>query len=207
MYKLNQKGGLDPLVIVLLVIVLALGGYVAYTFLEGEEESEPTAVETTQEEVQEIADEPETEEAIISATDESQNCGFSYPENFGNASFEPVETSVQGTYSLLSFSNNETSINLYCATNEKFEFKYFSGSKVSANDEGWSVVDVNGTVSDSDGTDETIGLYEWHKIATGDAGLSETIYLHQTQQGNVLGFGFSSEEEAKDFLSTVSDLN
>ncbi len=35
MIKLNQKGALDPLMMIPLVIVLALGGYVAYIFLGG----------------------------------------------------------------------------------------------------------------------------------------------------------------------------
>lgn len=44
MFRLNQKGGLDPLVIIFLVIVVGLGGYVAWTIFE-QSDNEPTVVE------------------------------------------------------------------------------------------------------------------------------------------------------------------
>jgi len=45
MLKLNQKGALDPIVIILLVVVLAMGGYIGWTVLKSDKEE---TTETTQ---------------------------------------------------------------------------------------------------------------------------------------------------------------
>jgi len=57
MLKLNQKGALDPIVIILLVIVLALGGYVGYTIFNKDNEEVPSeTIQATQQATQTVND-------------------------------------------------------------------------------------------------------------------------------------------------------
>lgn len=113
MYRLNQKGGLDPLVIVLLVIVLALGGYVAYTFLGGEEESEPAAVETSQ---QSESTEGQTETASIPAgwTEfEVEGVTFVLPETFSEGEKPTDNDSGAQMDAILSDSSSNRTVSVY----------------------------------------------------------------------------------------------
>jgi len=60
MLKLNQKGALDPIVIILLILVLAMGGYIGWTIFKSDKVEAPT--ETSQ----------ETNEAPSTDNDEGQ---------------------------------------------------------------------------------------------------------------------------------------
>jgi len=50
MLKLNQKGALDPIVIILLIVVLAMGGYIGWTLLKSDNETATETPQTTQKE-------------------------------------------------------------------------------------------------------------------------------------------------------------
>jgi len=90
MLKLNQKGALDPIVIILLILVLAMGGYIGYTFLNKDKDDTP--VETTQVTQQEtqIEDQSTQEDDIPEGWIVYQN------EKFGLSLYHPADWEVGG---------------------------------------------------------------------------------------------------------------
>ena len=194
----------EGLLIVLVITFVGAGGWYV---VSQQDSDEPTTTDTILKSQEDAFENNSVgvSQKVSTFTDDSQSCGFSYPDRMGTASVKSAETSVQGTFSIVSFSEGET-FNLYCGNNEMFAFKFFSGATLSANDDGWSV-DNFGEVTDSEGLNEKIGEYTWHKVSTGDAGSTEYVYFNQTQQGNVLAFGFESEDSAQTVLSTITKLN
>jgi len=89
MLKLNQKGALDPIVIVLLILVLAMGGYIGWTLISSDKEevsvansdasqSESSENNTTNESREET---PEEVDSRLTYTAEKYGISFKYPNN------------------------------------------------------------------------------------------------------------------------------
>jgi len=85
MLKLNQKGALDPIVIILLILVLAMGGYISWTVLKSDKEETPAeTTQITQKDTNTEQQESAQEEVVVpegwkTFEDETAAYTFSYP--------------------------------------------------------------------------------------------------------------------------------
>lgn len=214
MKKLDNKGfgAIEGLLI--FVIVGIIGGTSFYVYRQKQAEtkkSESPSVskvnKTTK--TEETSKEESKKASTIDYTDfksAERSCGLSYSSDLGKLSEKTTETAVQGKYSVLSFSNEDSNINLYCAPTSSFGFKFFSGWVLKVQN-GKFILKYSSQTKKSEGTDLKIGNYTWHRVSTGDAGYVEHVYFAQTTNDKVVGFGFNSENKAQSILPKIKNLN
>jgi len=111
MLKLNQKGALDPIVIILLVVVLAMGGYIGYAVLNKDKEEAPaettqTAQQESQAEQQEPTEEDSIPEGFVAYSNQEIGAEFAYPGDFGEVELKFYD-GVEGKRFTITFTNSD----------------------------------------------------------------------------------------------------
>lgn len=189
MLKLNQKGALDPIVIILLVVVLAMGGYIGWTILNKEKEEAPAeTAQVTQQETQTEQQEPVQEddtipEGWVEFTSERINASFAYPEDFGSAEVKFYKPNSPGTGErfVLDFSSGPNYLSVQGATSDWAPY-----TETNIGNKGIAATDAE-VESKNSGSYDYITEEFTGKFSTGK------YYHYDDKPSDQSGFGYTSE--------------